>query len=518
MNSPVSIVIFGASGDLTKRKLVPALFNLRHDKYLPDDVEIIGFARREKTDDQFRDEMRAGIDSNSRRKPTGDEWSAFAKTLSYHVGNVDDLQAYKNLTKRLEDRERKLGDKVSRLYYLAVAPEHFLPILDCLSRANLLSEPGTSPWTRVVIEKPFGHDLESARNLNKSALGILDESQIFRIDHYLGKETVQNILSFRFGNEIFEPLFSQHYVEHIQITAAETLGMEGRRGAYYDTAGAIRDVVQNHVLQLLCLVAMEPPASLEAKAVRDEKVKVLSSIAPFTPEEVVENVVRGQYTAGTMDGVAVKGYREEEGVKADSATESYVAIRLNVDNWRWAGVPFLLRAGKRLQKRVTEIAVQFKRPPLHFFTSAEVGSCDLSEAKPNALIFRIQPDEGISLSFACKVPGMEMRLRTVSMDFLYGQSFNRVSPEAYERLLLDALRGDSTLFTRSDEVEYAWRFVTSILDGWKQEKPAKIAPYAPGSWGPTEANRIAYGCHIGWREPFKSQDGHIKVQAAEAKL
>jgi glucose-6-phosphate 1-dehydrogenase len=358
----------------------------------------------------------------------------------------------------LDEREQKLGRPVNRLYYLAVSPEHFLSIIGCLAEAKLLHKPGTTPWTRVVVEKPFGHDLESARELNRKALELLDESQVFRIDHYLGKETVQNILSFRFGNEIFEPLFSNHYVDHVQITVAETLGMEGRRGAYYDTAGALRDVVQNHVLQLVCLVAMEPPASLEARATRDEKVKVLSSIPPVVPSEVAERVVRGQYLAGNLDGKPVKAYREEEGVKADSITESYVAIRLGIDNWRWAGVPFLLRSGKRLAKRVTEIAVQFKRPPLHLFTSGG-DRCDLSQAKPNALIFRIQPDEGISLSFACKVPGMEMQLQTVSMDFLYGRSFDKPSPEAYERLLLDALRGDSTLFTRSDEVEYAWKFV-----------------------------------------------------------
>ena len=510
--TPCSIVIFGASGDLTKRKLVPALFNLRHDNHLPDGVEIIGFARRTKTDDQFHEELWEGIQANSRVKPTRERWKEFARDISYHVGSFDDLDAFRSLAGRLEKREKAAGP-VHRLYYLAADPKYFLPIIRLLRQAGLLHKPGTTPWTRVVIEKPFGHDLESARSLNREVLEILDESQVFRIDHYLGKETVQNILSFRFGNEIFEPIFSHNYVDHVQITVAETLGMEGRRGVYYDTAGAIRDIIQNHVLQLLCLVAMEPPSSLEANTIRNEKVKVLSSIQPFSPDAVAENVVRAQYTSGTMDGKPASGYREEEGVKPDSVTETYVAIRLAIENWRWAGVPFLLRTGKRLQKRVTEIAVQFKKPPLHLFEAGSADRCDLSQAKPNALIFRIQPEEGISLSFACKMPGLQVQLQTVSMDFLYREHFDNPSPEAYERLLLDALRGDSTLFTRSDEVEFAWRFVTSILEGWRAEKPPKVARYAPGSWGPVEANRLAYDCHLGWREPLCNREQLLRVKA-----
>jgi glucose-6-phosphate 1-dehydrogenase len=381
-----------------------------------------------------------------------------------------------------------------------VAPEFFTTIISNLTAAGLVHKPQGDAWSRVIIEKPFGRDLESARKLNAEVTAVLDESQIYRIDHYLGKETVQNILSFRFGNSIFEPLFNQKYVDNVQITVAETLGMEGRRGAYYETAGALRDMVQNHMLQLLSLTAMEPPIALDAQSIRDEKVKVLRLLAPLTTKEVAASTVRGQYGHGECGGEVVKGYRQEEGVDPKSTTESFVALRLKLDNWRWAGVPFLLRTGKRLAKRVSEIAVQFKDPPMHLFRDVEATE-DVAPARPksNLLVLRIQPNEGISLSFACKRPGLLVQLEEVDMDFYYGEAFQERSPEAYERLLLDALRGDPSLFTRSDEVEYAWRYITSIHQGWAGLPPPKFPNYFPFTDGPDEANRLLEGTQAHWR-------------------
>jgi glucose-6-phosphate 1-dehydrogenase len=355
----------------------------------------------------------------------------------------------------------------------------------------------------VVIEKPFGHDLASARELDRHVLRFLRPDQVYRIDHYMGKETVQNLLAFRFGNAIFEPLFNRQYVDHIQITAAETVGMEGRRGAFYDHAGAMRDVVQNHLLQLLALVAMDPPATLKACDVNDAKLKVLRDLAPLRGPDVARRVVRGQYGAGTVEGKPVRAYRDEEAVARDSTTETYVALRAEVESWRWAGVPFLLRTGKRLPRRTTEIAVQFKLPPLRLFRTVECEGdfCDLTDAKPTVLAFRIQPNEGISLSFSAKRPGMQLDLHPVRFEFDYGQSFHAPLPEAYERLLLDALRGDATLFMRSDELEAAWEFVTPILEAWQQGPPPQFPNYAAGTWGPAEAERLVEDRPGGWRHP-----------------
>ena len=495
---PCVVVLFGATGDLTGRKLVPALYNLAREGMLPAGFSIVGFARRPKTDEQFRADMLDAVNKHSRLKPALPEvWKNFGSSIGYHAANLDDPAGYVSLKQRLGGVDCQRGTQGNRLFYLATSPEYFPVIIKNLGAAGLIADPAApGPWTRVVIEKPFGHDLESALALNRSAAAVLNERQVFRIDHYLGKETVQNILALRFANAIFEPLWNQKYIEHIQITAAEELGMEGRRGAYYDTAGAIRDVMQNHIMQLLSLVAMEPPVAMEADAIRDEKAKVLRSLRPLAPGEVAAQVVRGQYGPGTLLGKAVKGYREEEAVAPGSTTETYVAARLRLDTWRWAGVPFFIRVGKRLPKRVTEIAIQFKSAPTKLFA----GNGDAC-LPPNAnlLALRIQPDEGISLAFEAKVPGMRVRLQPVKMDFRYGSSFGQQPPEAYERLLLDAMLGDSTLYTRADEVEHAWRFVDSIMAAWRQPPPPGFPNYAAGSWGPAEADRLMEGTSAKWR-------------------
>ena len=498
---PVTVVIFGASGDLSKRKLIPALYHLQDAGYLPDRYAVVGFSRTAMTDEAYRENMLKALQEEVKDEATVVQAdNPLVSALHYQAGNGDDLESFQKLKNRLEmlDKERNLPG--NRLFYLSVAPELFTTITQNLCTAGLISGKHDPVWSRVIIEKPFGTDLESARKLNVDITAILDESQIYRIDHYLGKETVQNLLSFRFGNSIFEPLFNQKYIDNVQITAAETMGMEGRRGAYYDTAGTLRDMVQNHMLQLLCLIAMEPPSALEARSIRDEKVKVLHALVPLTRKGVAASTVRGQYGVGELDGQLVKGYRQEEGVNPKSLTETYVALRIRIDNWRWAGVPFFLRSGKRLRKRVSEIAVEFKQPPLHLFRQL-VNEDDLAPPQPksNVLVMRIQPDEGIRLSFACKRPGMRIQLEEVNMDFFYERAFQQRSPEAYERLLLDALRGDASLFTRSDEVEYAWRFISSIHEGWANLPPPTFPNYYPFTDGPDEANRLMEGTQAHWR-------------------
>ncbi len=505
ITEPVTVVIFGATGDLAARKLVPALFSLWHDGYLPEKLAVVGLGRRDKDSDKFREEQRDAAEAHRRVHPEANgRWDDFAAHLFYHRADFTRADAYPGLGQHLTGLEAKQGLSGNRLYYLATDPDYFAPIVEHLGAAGLLDRERDRPWARIVIEKPFGHDLASSRELDRRLLRVLREDQLYRIDHYLGKETVQNILTFRFGNAIFEPIFNRRYIDHVQITAAETVGMEGRRGAYYDHAGALRDVVQNHLLQLLALVAMEPPAGMTARDIHDEKLKVLRCLVPLTGAQVTRRTVRGQYGAGAINGKPVPAYRDEEAVARDSVTETYVAMRVDIDSWRWAGVPFLVRAGKRMPRRVTEIAIQFKLPPLRLFRTVECAGdvCDVTQAQPNVLAFRIQPDEGISLSFSTKRPGMSVELHPVLMDFRYGAAFRQALPEAYERLLLDALRGDATLFMRSDELDAAWEYVTPILEAWRGQAAPDFPNYAAGTWGPEEADKLIAGCcQGGWRQP-----------------
>ena len=487
---PFTLVIFGASGDLAKRKLIPAIRHLENDGFLPKNYAVVGFSRSPMTDQAYREAMQRALAVEAPDAPPCN----LVDSLYYVAGDNDDAAAFARLDARLREIERAQGLPGNRIYYMSVAPEFFAKIARQLSEQKMIRGKGEATWSRLIIEKPFGRDLESARSLNAELESYLHEDQVYRIDHYLGKETVQNLFSFRFGNSIFEPLFNQKYVDNVQLTVAETLGMEGKRGAYYDTAGALRDMVQNHMLQLLTMIAMEPPSSLDARSLRDEKVKVLRSIDPLTPDAVARTTARGQYGSGSREGETLKGYRQEESIDPQSSTETFVALKLSIDNWRWAGVPFYLRTGKRLREKVSEIAVTFKHPPLHLFR--ELVDSDGAPPKPqsNVLSMRIQPNEGISLTFAAKQPGMQVHLDEVRMDFAYS-AFHRRSPEAYERLLLDALRGDASLFTRADEVDFAWQFISSIQAGWARLPPPAFPNYAPLSDGPEEARRL----FDGWR-------------------
>lgn len=501
---PCTIVIFGATGDLAARKLLPALYGLWRGHYLAEQFAIVGVGRRDKDDSAFRAEVEEALRKFRHDFPgPGDDGKGFLPHVYYHRADFTTAEGMGGLAQRLQALETKEDLPGNRLYYLATDPEYFSPAVERLAGAGLVHREPNRPWTRVVIEKPFGHDLASALALDHDVLRYLNHDQVYRIDHYLGKETVQNLLAFRFGNAIFEPLLTRQYVDHVQITVAETVGMEGRRGAFYDHAGALRDVVQNHMLQLLALVAMECPATLKACDVGVAKLNVLRSLVPIVGDDVARLVVRGQYGAGSVDGKQVPAYRDEEAVDRKSTTEAYVALRTNIENWRWAGVPFLLRTGKRLPRRVTEIAIQFKLPPLRLFQTVECEGdvCDLTASQPTVLIFRIQPDEGISLSFSAKRPGMQFVLHPVRFEFDFGNTFHIELPEAYERLLLDALRGDATLFMRSDELQAAWEFATPILDAWRRAPAPTFPNYAAGTWGPAEADKLLEGCAGAWREP-----------------
>jgi glucose-6-phosphate 1-dehydrogenase len=488
---PGILVIFGASGDLTKRKLLPALFHLRQNDLLPRQFAIVGVARRP-LGDEFAADMRAGIVEFGNAEASDPKLDEFVKHISYFALNFDDPADYAGLKTELERIATEKGIGGKRMFYLATAPEFFAGIIENLG-AHGMAQPEQGP-VAVVIEKPFGHDLDSARELNRQVNAVFQETQVFRIDHYLGKETVQNILVFRFANGIFEPIWNRNYIDHVQITAAETLGVEGR-GPFYEKAGALRDVVQNHMMELLSFVAMEPPSSFDAEAVRREKVKVWRAIPPVP----IKNAVRGQYGPGIVEGQRVAGYRDEERVNPESGTETYAAIRLQIENWRWAGVPFYLRAGKRMKKRATEISIQFKQPPLLIFNRM-AGSGPCQEIQPNLLTIRIQPDEGIALRFGAKVPTTpNMDVCPVNMDFDYAAAFGKSSANGYERLLLDAMLGDQTLFSHRDGVEINWALYTPILEAWAAKEPEVFPNYFAGTWGPECSDRLLErGGHV-WR-------------------
>ena len=487
---PCIVVIFGASGDLTKRKLLPALYHLEQENLLPSDFAVVGVARRDLSK-TFGPDMKDGILKGGGVDESDPKLGPFMDRVQYFAAEFDNDEGFDKLKAFLAELDTKFNTKGNRLFYLAVAPEFFADITARLGKHGMAKpEEGAEHWVRVIIEKPFGTDLKSARELNDAVNAVLSEDQIFRIDHYLGKETVQNILVFRFGNGIFEPVWNRNYIDHIEITAAESIGIEGR-GPFYEKAGAARDVLQNHVMEVLSFVAMEPPDSFQAEAVRTEKLKVWRAIEGIP----VENTARGQYGPGTVDGKEVAGYRQEERVSPESNTETFAAVRLEIENWRWAGVPFYVRAAKRLAKRVTEVTVVFKQPPLHLFKS----NASDGKIEPNILSIRIQPDEGISLSFGAKVPGPTTNVRPVTMHFSYADAFGKSSANGYERLLLDAMLGDATLFAHRDGVEATWALFTPILEAWAATK-ADFPNYAAGSWGPRDAVDLLAKDGRAWRE------------------
>ena len=493
ITDPCSIVFFGASGDLFKRMLLPALYNLRLEDILPSGFAIIGYSRTKFSDREFRDYCKQSVDQFSRSGPAKEPmWSDFAEHISYITGEFTDTSDYNQLKKKFEDNDAQFGTKGNVLFYLSTPPQVFPTIIAQIKSAGLDPKSNTKGWTRVIIEKPFGTDLNSARSLQAEVEKVFDESQVYRIDHYLGKEPVQDIMALRFANMIFEPIWNRRYVAGMQITAAETLGVE-QRGAYYDHAGALRDMIQNHVMNLLALVAMEPPAGSDADAIRNEKYKVLSAVRTFGKDDVDQRAARGQYGPGVIDGQSVVGYREEKDVAPDSNTETYAAVKLYVDNWRWAGIPFYLRSGKRLARKVSEIAVRFCSIPQRLFGERT------DEIESNVLVMKIQPDEGVTLRFNAKVPGPKNHIRGVNMDFNYGTGFGIESAPAYERLIGDAIRGDATLFTRWDAVQRAWEIVMPILDVWQSTKDQSFPNYAAGSQGPAASDRLLEIDGHAWR-------------------
>jgi len=489
-SDPCTIIMFGASGDLAQRKLLPALFDLARHSCLAPKFCLLGFARTHMSDDDFRRTADASLAKGKGAQEDAGKRQEFVKQMQYFTGNYDDPESFKKLAERLDklDGDDQLGG--NRLFYLATPPDVYPHIIEQLGKAGLARPKADGSWTRVIIEKPFGHDGASARDLNEKILRVFDESQVYRIDHYLGKQTVQNMLVFRFGNGIFEPLWNRNYIDHVQITAAESLGVENR-AAFYESAGALRDMIQSHVLQLASLVAMEAPATFGANSVRNEKIKVLQSIRPFTQETIWKSVVRGQYGPGIEDGKPVPGYRQEKGVNPNSATDTYVALKLYVDNWRWSGVPFFLRSGKRLAKAKTEVAIRFKQAPHMVFRGENLDA--------NSLVLNIQPDEGISLSFGAKLPGARMHISPVTMEFRYRQSFGGESPDAYSTLINDCIRGDATLFDRADSVEAAWALVDPIQEAWDSASAPPFPNYASGSEGPRTADDLTASEGTKWR-------------------
>ena len=493
---PCIMVIFGASGDLTKRKLIPAIFDLARQGLLPAGFTIVGVARTSMDDEGFRSYLQKAMkEFGQLSDPESALWESFAKGISYISMDPSSSAEYPSLKQRLRSIAEERDSNGNFLFYLSTPPNLYAPIVQHLGACGMGIPSNADNWTRIIIEKPFGVDVSSARKLNADVLKVFSEDQVYRIDHYLGKETVQNLLVFRFANGIFEPIWNRNYIDHIQITAAETVGVENR-GGYYEGAGALRDMVQNHMMQLLALTAMEPPVLFDAQQVRDEKQKVFQAIRQIKPEDVHRRTVRGQYGAGTVGGKAVAGYKSEKGVSQSSATETYVALKFNIDNWRWADVPFYVRSGKRLPKRVTEIAVQFKKTPHRLFTTLAT-----DHLGQNNIVIRIQPDEGISLKFSSKIPGSSFRLRPVTMDFRYGSSFGGHLADAYTRLILDCMLGDATLYARGDSVDVAWSLITPIHEGWVSNKQSQVYEYAAGTWGPKEADDMLAADGRRWRLP-----------------
>lgn len=491
---PCSMVVFGGSGDLTRRKLIPALYRLSQRRMIPAGFTMIGLARSPMSDDQYRDVLRSWVDKTSGHPSDHETWSTFAQGIHYLAADYRDPASYDGLIKLLADEGEIRQTGGNRIYYLATAPSDYPDIIRILGKNGMaLEHSNGTGWIRIIIEKPFGRNLESAQELNQVVRSVFLEDQVYRIDHYLGKETVQNILVFRFANGIFEPIWNRQLIDHVQITAAEDIGV-GSRADYYEEAGAVRDMVQNHILQLLALVAMEPPPDFSPDAVRSEKAKVLRSIRPFTPEDVHRYAVRAQYGRGSVGGKPVCGYLEEPGVARDSKTETFAAIRFAIDNWRWANVPFYIRTGKNLAKRATEIAVVFQRTPHFIFRQASAGQPTF-----NVLAIRIQPDEGITLKIVAKLPGQSLEMRPVNMDFRYGSTFGLNLADAYERLLLDCMIGDPTLFNRDDSVEAAWSLMQPILDAWQADPSSSLPQYASGSWGPAEAETLLSNENRSWR-------------------
>ena len=489
---PGIMVIFGASGDLTSRKLVPALYELAAQRRLPMEFAVVGLSRTKMSHDEFRERLREKLEEQRSEGVSEDVWDSFSKGIFYLPGDSKDPETYRELREFLQELDGERETEGNRIFYLSSSPSLFSTIVERLGEAGM-NEGENGGFSRLVVEKPFGRDLESARELNGDIRRYFEESQIYRIDHYLGKETVQNILALRFANGIFEPVWSQHYVDHVQITVAEDIGV-GTRGAFYEEAGALRDIVQNHVMQLLCLTAMEPPVAFDADTVREEKVKVLKAVRPIPEDGVQDFAVRGQYGRGWVWGEEVSGYREEKNVAPDSSTETFMALKLFVDNWRWAGVPFYIRAGKRMPKKATEIAIQFRPSPHTPFSGGET-----EELEPNVLVIRVQPEEGISLKIGAKVPGSGFEIRSVNMDLLYGTAFLEEAPDAYQRLLLDLMLGDPTLFIRADEAEMAWNILASVMEAWSRD--SKVAFYPAGSWGPEEADALLARDGRSWRRP-----------------
>jgi glucose-6-phosphate 1-dehydrogenase len=489
---PSVVVLFGATGDLAHRKVFPALYQLWRTDLLPHEFQMLGIGRRPLDDEGFRKGIRKSLEEYSRVLPLDDAaWHSFAERISYQRCDFEEPQGFDDLATKLDEVDRECGTRGNRMFYLATQPSQFADIVGQLGRVGLDHERHDGGWRRIVIEKPFGHDLDSARKLNREVAKVFRESQVYRIDHYLGKETVRNLLVFRFGNGIFEPLWNRRYVDNVQITVAESIGIENR-GAFYEQTGASRDVLQNHLLQLVSLVAMEPPATFDANALRDEKVKVLRAISS-DPLDPATDAVRGQYGPGWVAATHVPGYREEPEVDPQSETETFVAARLTIDDWRWSGVPFYVRTGKRLPKRATEIAIQYREVPHRLFKDEGVAP------DANLLAIRIQPDEGIMLRFGAKVPGLQLDVRSVTMDFTYGSAFNVDSPDAYETLILDALQGDASLFTRADEVEEAWGIVDPIIDAWADTEAPDFPNYDAGTWGPDAADDLPARDGRRWR-------------------